>query len=86
MKKWIILCVIFSLASFSACSYWNSRTYYAAHPTPAEDVEFQWGKPLRVETLENGTVKWIYLISDGFLHDEVFFVIQDGRVVDSGVN
>ena len=86
MKKLTLILICSSLIFFSACSSMDTKAYYATHPTPAEDVEFLWGEPLRVEMLENGTIKWIYFLDDGWFYGEQYFLIRKGRVVDAGFN
>ena len=89
MKKLTLTLICSSLIFFSACSWMDTKAYYATHPTPAEDVEFLWGEPLRVKMLGNGTVKWIYLLEDqleDWVSTEHYFLIRDGRVVDAGIN
>ena len=84
MKKLTLILVCSSLMFLFACSWLDTKAYYATHPTLAEDVKSQWGEPVLVEMLENGTVKWIYFIDDGWLTGEHSFLIRDGRVVDYG--
>jgi hypothetical protein len=86
MRKLIIIIFCFSLLFVAGCSGINPKVYYATHPTPAEDVSFQWGEPTRVEQLENGAVKWVYFIKDPHLYGEYYFIIRDGMVEDFGVN
>ena len=86
MRKLIIIIFCFWLAFAAACSGMNPKAYYASNPTPADDVNFQWGEPTRIELLENGTMKWIYFVDDPELYGEYYFIIRDGMVEDSGVN
>jgi len=86
MKKLVAILICFFLVSFSACSWWDTKAYYATHPTQAEDVRRDWGEPLSVEVLGNGVEKWIYSVSGTWLNVEYFFLIREGKVMDFGQN
>jgi hypothetical protein len=64
-----------------------SHRYYAGHPMSLHDVETVWGEPVLVRQGENGLEKRIYRLR---MPTDVafafrFFIIQNGRVVSSGI-
>jgi hypothetical protein len=84
MKKLATVFFCFSFLSLSACSLWDSKAFYATHPTRAEEVTQHWGDPVRIEVLENGTEKWIYSLSGTWFDVKYYFLIREGKVMDFG--
>jgi hypothetical protein len=86
MKKLLALLFFTSMLGLYACAWWDTRAYYEKHPWSANDIRHEWGQPLDIEVLEDGTEKWVYFLSDPTIHSEIYFLIRNGRVVDSGTN
>ena len=78
----LILAVIVTLFIVAGCG--GAKSYYAKNPTTAEEVARVWGKCDNVEKLSDNTEKWVY---DAPNTDPVarYYIIEDGRVVDGGV-
>jgi len=61
-----------------------SAGYYQNHQTTVQAIEATWGKPVTVKTLDNGTEKRFYRYSNTQTMGYRYFVIKDGKVIESG--
>jgi hypothetical protein len=62
-----------------------SKSYYSGHPTMVADIEQTWGKPVAVKALDNGKEERYYKYQNSMDVGFRTFLIQDGKVVASGV-
>lgn len=60
------------------------KTYYAEHPTSAKQLEASMGKSAQVVKQDDGSERWIYMLNTGEIKGR-YFIIQNDRVVDSGI-
>jgi hypothetical protein len=96
VKKGAIIMICIALILVAGCAWWDTKAYYAKHPTSGEDILQVWGKPYRIEMLEDGSFKWYhyyphmrtneYKLHDRHVGTNIYFIIKDKRVVDSGTS
>ena len=58
--------------------------YYVKNPMTSEQLQGKWGKPATVHKLDVETEKWVYPMKGTDLGDR-YFLVRDGRVLDSGI-
>jgi hypothetical protein len=61
-----------------------SANYYQNNQMTLQTIEATWGKPVEVKTLDNGTEKRFYKYSNTQTMGYRYFVIKDGKVIESG--
>ena len=81
MKRLLVTTVLAVSLIITACT---STSWYAGHPTTAEELLRKRGKPDRIERAGDGPEKWIYRFeADGVVH--MFWLIENGMVVRTGI-
>lgn len=89
MKRIITLtvaCLILAASTVPALAM-GDKAYYANHPTTSQELQALWGTPAKVVNHHDGTQIMVFdKHSSGFPYDNRYFVIQNGQVVDGGVN
>lgn len=65
-----------------------SRSFYSHHPRSVQDVEFVWGQPVDITSLDGGIEKRTYMIqiSTDAAFAYRFFIIDKDLVVSSGIS
>ena len=74
-----------SLLLLAGCSWFNTRAYYEKHPMTVEDIRHRKGLAPSIEILQDGTERWTYVHPNSHYFNEVWYLVRDGRVIDSGV-
>jgi hypothetical protein len=92
-KRVIITASLITLIGFFAAAggAWAvslSERYYLKHELKVEKLDRIWGKPVLVETLDNGLERRVYEIENPFPENlrYRFFMVSDGKVVSSGIS
>jgi hypothetical protein len=85
LKKPAAFVFVSCLLLLTSCS--GDRLYYANKQNPVDDMRKTFGEPLVVESLADGSEKFIYLVPDpvrpGYLVR--YFIIRDGKVIGGGI-
>ena len=84
MKRIAIIMIGWSLLLLVGCSWWDMRAYYEKHPMTVEDLGHRKGQIPSIEILEDGTERWTYSYRNNSYFSESWYLIRDGRVIDSG--
>jgi hypothetical protein len=83
---WIIGLLIGLMIAAAGCSTHLSRTFYQHHPRSLQDVEKDWGKPIKITMLENDIEKRVYPIQSPYTDLKYrYFLFRDGMVLASGL-
>jgi len=70
----------------TGCSTHLSRTFYQHHPRSIQDVEKDWGNPVKITILENDIEKRVYPIQSPYTDLKYrYFLFRDGMVLASGI-
>jgi hypothetical protein len=76
-----------SIITVAGCSTHLSRTFYQHHPRSIEDVEKDWGEPVKVTMLENDIEKRVYPIQSPYTDLKYrYFLFRNGMVLASGMS
>lgn len=80
--------IAFALVAGTASAAGLSERYYQKHELKIEKLDRIWGKPVLVETLDNGLQRRVYKVENPYPENMRyrFFMARDGRVVSSGIS
>ncbi|MFO7714158.1 hypothetical protein [Desulfosarcina sp.] len=82
----IIGLLVGSMIAVAGCSANLSRTFYQHHPRSLQDVEKDWGEPVKVTLLENDIEKRVYPIQSPYTDLKYrYFLFRDDMVLASGL-
>jgi hypothetical protein len=82
MKRTVALCLAASLLMVGC--YMAGSDYYVKNPMTCEQLQAKWGPPGSVLKMDVETEKWMYPMKGTDLGDR-YFLVRDGRVLDSGI-
>jgi len=84
MRRAILAITLISAFLLCGC-YTASTEYYVKDQMTNEMLESRLGKPARIDKLDVDTEKWIYPIDNPELTGYKFYLVRDGKVLDSGI-
>ena len=74
------------MIAVAGCSTNLSRKFYQHHPRSLQDVEKDWGEPVKITMLENDIEKRVYPIQSPYTDLKYrYFLFRDGMVLASGL-
>ncbi|HPQ45514.1 MAG TPA: hypothetical protein PKZ42_14950 [Syntrophales bacterium] len=81
----ILIFLTFCIGTYSFAGPIN-RLHYAKHPTTLQDAKDVYGEPIHSQALADGTQKVVFSsIKSGIDLGYPFFIVKDGRIIDSGI-
>ena len=86
MKKFatMMIAVAVTAALLSSCSTMGTNDYYVKNPMSQDDLISKRSQPDMIMKLDVDTEKWVYK-SGLDSSDKVFFLVRNGKVMDSGI-
>jgi hypothetical protein len=84
MRRVITAMTLISLFFFLGC-YAASTDYYVKNQMTDEILENKMGKPARVDKLDVDTEKWVYPIQNTEAVGSRYYLVRDGKVLDTGI-